>query len=383
MFFRNNKFYIMKFKALKHDVKILERSKGGMALIELKNVKKVYKTKDQNVEALKGINLKIDDGEIFGIIGYSGAGKSTLIRCMNLLEKPDSGTVSICGKELTTLSHAELRECRKKIGMIFQHFNLFSLRNVFQNVAYPLKGTNLSKKEIKEKVLSLLSLVGLTDKVSAYPSQLSGGQKQRVAIARALANDPEVLLCDEATSALDPETTASILELLKDINKKLNITIVIITHQMQVIKEICDRVAVMEDGRIVEEGKLLDIFAHPKADVTKKFIGTVFEMDKAYKILESKEFLKTFDEDSMLCRISFIGDKTNAAFISKISRDFGVDASILFGNIEIIQDVPVGNLVVKFTGDKKAMQNSIMYFENESIPVEVIYNAGNTKVVNA
>lgn len=219
--------------------------------------------------------------------------------------------------------------------------------------------------------------------MSAYPSQLSGGQKQRVAIARALANDPEVLLCDEATSALDPETTASILELLKDINKKLNITIVIITHQMQVIKEICDRVAVMEDGRIVEEGKLLDIFAHPKADVTKKFIGTVFEMDKAYKILESKEFLKTFDEDSMLCRISFIGDKTNAAFISKISRDFGVDASILFGNIEIIQDVPVGNLVVKFTGDKKAMQNSIMYFENESIPVEVIYNAGNTKVVNA
>ena len=352
-------------------------------MIELKNVKKVYNAKDQKVEALKGINLKIEDGEIFGIIGYSGAGKSTLIRCMNLLEKPDEGTVSVSGKELTSLSSKELRECRKKIGMIFQHFNLFNSRNVFQNVAYPLKGTKLSKEEISKKVSSLLSLVGLSDKVSAYPSQLSGGQKQRVAIARALANDPEVLLCDEATSALDPQTTASILELLKDINQKLKITIVIITHQMQVIKDICSRVAVMEDGEIVEEGKLLDIFAHPKADVTKKFIGTVFEMDKAYEILENKEFLKTFNEDNMLCRISFIGDKTNDAFISKISRDFEVDASILFGNVDIIQNVPVGNLVVKLDGDKKSMQDIIRYFESESIPVEVIYNAGNDKVVNA
>ena len=237
-------------------------------MIKLENVTKTYAGK-ASVQALKGINLTIDDGEIFGIIGKSGAGKSTLIRCINMLEKPTSGSVTIDGDELTKMNEHQLRNERKNIGMIFQHFNLLSSRNVYDNIAFPLELAGVSKEGIKKKVSQLLELVDLTDRQYNYPSQLSGGQKQRVGIARALASDPKVLLCDEATSALDPQTTKSILELLKDINQRLGITIVIITHEMTVIKEICNRVAVIEGGVIKEQGRVVDIFTNPQSETMK------------------------------------------------------------------------------------------------------------------
>ena len=238
-------------------------------MIYLKNICKTFiDDNKKEVHAVNDVSLTINDGDIFGIIGFSGAGKSTLVRCINLLERPTSGTVEVDGKDLTKLSEKELRESRKKIGMIFQHFNLFPSRTIFGNVAFPLQGSGLSKEEIAAKVRNLLELVGISEKENAYPSQLSGGQKQRVAIARALANDPDILLCDEATSALDPQTTKAILDLLKDLNKKLGITIVVITHEMAVVKEICNKVAVMEKGRVVEEGDVFSIFANPQEALT-------------------------------------------------------------------------------------------------------------------
>lgn len=347
-------------------------------MIYLKNISKVYAAKDNKVEAVKDVNLHIERGKIVGIIGYSGAGKSTLIRCINLLETPTSGEVIVNGMDLTKLSPKDLRKTREKIGMIFQHFNLMRNRNVFENIAYPLKGKGLTREQITEKVESLLTLVGLSDKIQAYPSELSGGQKQRVAIARALANDPQVLLCDEATSALDPQTTQSILKLLKEINEKLNLTIVIITHQMEVVKEICHRVAIMDGGRIVEEGDILQIFINPKAKMTKSFISTVFHFDKIYEILDKESFIGELTEEELIAMISFEGQKVGQAFISKLSRKFKVDASILFGNVEIIQDIPVGNLIVKFNGSIEGIAQSIDYLRLNNIYVEVIKDAANS-----
>lgn len=347
-------------------------------MIYLKNISKVYAAKDNKVEAVKDVNLHIERGKIVGIIGYSGAGKSTLIRCINLLETPTSGEVIVNGMDLTKLSPKDLRKTREKIGMIFQHFNLMRNRNVFENIAYPLKGKGLTREQITEKVESLLTLVGLGDKIQAYPSELSGGQKQRVAIARALANDPQVLLCDEATSALDPQTTQSILKLLKEINEKLDLTIVIITHQMEVVKEICHRVAIMDGGRIVEEGNILQIFINPKAKMTKSFISTVFHFDKIYEILDKESFIGELTEEELIAMISFEGQKVGQAFISKLSRKFKVDASILFGNVEIIQDVPVGNLIVKFNGSIEGIAQSIDYLRQNNIYVEVIKDAANS-----
>ncbi|MBU3177738.1 methionine ABC transporter ATP-binding protein [Clostridium estertheticum] len=340
-------------------------------MIWLKGIRKVYVNDQGTVEALKKIDLHVEKGKIYGIIGYSGAGKSTLIRCINLLEKPTSGKVIVNNRDLTKLSKKDLRDSRKKIGMIFQHFNLMGSRNVFQNVSYPLKGNKYSKEERKQKVLSLLELVGLSDKILAYPSQLSGGQKQRVAIARALANDPQVLLCDEATSAIDPQTTSSILKLLKEINEKLNLTIVIITHQMEVVKEICQEVAIMEDGLIIERGDIIDIFTNPKTKITKDFISTVFHYDKIYDFIQDEEFT----DGETIAKISFVGSKTSQSFISILSRKFKIDASILFGNIEIIQHVPIGNLIVKFTGTSDGISGSIKYLEQNNINVEVINHA--------
>lgn len=344
-------------------------------MISLEGVTKVYQTGNQRIEALKGVDLHIEEGNIYGIIGYSGAGKSTLIRCINLLESPTSGKITVNGRELTGLNEKELRKSREKIGMIFQHFNLMRGRNVFQNVAYPLKGKGLAKNEIKEKVIGLLELVGISDKINAYPSNLSGGQKQRVAIARALANDPQVLLCDEATSALDPETTQSILKLLKEINEKLKLTIVIITHQMEVVKEICHRAAVMENGEVVEEGDIVQIFSSPKAQMTKNFVSTVFHYDKIYEFIQKNEFINSAQEGELIAKISFVGKQTGEAFISMISRRFGVNASILFGNIEIIQGVAIGNLVVKLSGSNDGVIKSIKYLNENNITVEVIKNA--------
>lgn len=243
-------------------------------MIRLENVSKTFTDSNKEVHAVNNVSLTINDGDIFGIIGFSGAGKSTLVRCINLLERPTEGKVFVDDAEITALSGKELRKARKKIGMIFQHFNLMPSRTIFGNVAYPLRGSGLSKEEIREKVHHLLELVGISEKENAFPSQLSGGQKQRVAIARALANDPSILLCDEATSALDPQTTKSILKLLQQLNQTLGITVVVITHEMAVVKEICNRVAVMDHGDVVEEGEVFHVFASPKESLTRSFIKT-------------------------------------------------------------------------------------------------------------
>ena len=270
-------------------------------MIELKNISKDFGSGEKAVHAVRDVSLSIGSGEIFGIIGFSGAGKSTLVRCINLLERPSSGSVFVAGQDLTALSAKDLRAARKKIGMIFQHFNLMPSRTVAGNVAYPLKGSGLSKEDIQKKVATLLELVGIGDKADAYPSQLSGGQKQRVAIARALANDPQVLLCDEATSALDPQTTKAILHLLKHLNETLGITIVLITHEMAVVKEICDRVAVMEYGRVVEQGEVFTVFAEPKQDITKSFIHTTSNLQKVEELIAEDSPVTRAHRPPVLC----------------------------------------------------------------------------------
>lgn len=334
-------------------------------MIEIKNIRKTYETPSGKVEALKKTSLKINKGDIYGIIGYSGAGKSTLIRCINLLEVPDSGEIIINDINLTGLREKELRKYRENIGMIFQHFNLMKSRTVADNIAYPLKGKGLNKKEIDNRVDELLDVVDLKDKKNSYPSQLSGGQKQRVAIARALANNPQVLLCDEATSALDPKTTKSILGLLKKINKILDITIVLITHEMQVIKEICNKVAVMDNGHVVEKGGITQIFSEPKENITKDFIATVLNKEKEVEIAREGDFENIY-------KLSYVGGKTREAIISKVSRDFQVDISILYGNIEKIQDTILGNLLVKIEGEISNSKKALSFIKEEGIKVEVI-----------
>ena len=341
-------------------------------MIRLEHVSKTFDTVSGDVHAVKEVNLEIQDGEIFGIIGFSGAGKSTLVRCVNLLERPSNGKVWIDDEELTKMSEKALREVRKKIGMIFQHFNLMRSRTVYQNIAFPLKGSGLSKEEMDKKITSLLELVDLGNKKDAYPSQLSGGQKQRVAIARALANDPKVLLCDEATSALDPQTTKSILKLLKQVNEKLGITIVLITHEMAVIKEICDRVAVMEKGKVIEEGNILEVFCKPQAKVTKDFIATTSNISRIYEMVDEGSALTELKPGQHLVKLNYDAVNTSKALISEISRDFHVDTNIIFGNVEIIKDSPLGDLVVIFGGQKEDIQNAIAYMEKHDVKVEVL-----------
>ena len=343
-------------------------------MIELKNIGKTYENKGQNIEALKEMSFKFKKGEITGIIGHSGAGKSTLLRCINLLEIPSSGEVIIDGVNLNTLDAKKLRETRKKIGMIFQHFNLMKSRSVSKNIAYPLKGSGFSKKDIDERVDELLDLVGLKDKKNSYPSQLSGGQKQRVAIARALANRPNLILCDEATSALDPETTESILKLLKKINNDLGVTIILITHQMEVIKEICDSVIVMEDGCVKEEGEVVEIFSRPKTPITKRFLSSIFNNDKSQSYLENIDLKK----NQKIVQLSYVGNNTEEAYISRISRDYEVDASILFGNIQIIKETPIGNMVVKLGGAESSILGSIDYLNDNKIYTEVLKDGRKT-----
>ena len=280
-------------------------------MLELKHITKTFDTDAGRVKAVDDVSLTINPGEIFGIIGFSGAGKSTLVRCINLLERPTSGNVVIDGTDLTTLSDADLRVVRRRIGMIFQHFNLLSSRTVFDNAAFPLELIGMDKAKIKAKVDPLLDLVGLTEHRNKYPAQLSGGQKQRVGIARALANDPRVLLSDEATSALDPETTIATLELLKRINKELGLTIVMITHQMDVVKQICDRVAVMNKGIVVEEGSVIDVFRRPQTETTKALIGNIMAQELPGSMLERvREQVAGLDKDSVhILRLSFVGSE--------------------------------------------------------------------------
>lgn len=341
-------------------------------MIELREVSKTFTTKKMAVHAVKNVNLNIEEGEIFGVIGFSGAGKSTLVRCINLLERPTSGEVLVNGVNLCKLNEKELRNVRKKIGMIFQHFNLMRSLTVFQNVAFPLKDSGLSKAEIEAKVMELLHLVDLYEKKDAYPSELSGGQKQRVAIARALANDPMVLLCDEATSALDPQTTRSILKLLKEVNQRLHITIVLITHEMSVIKEICDRVAVMENGVVVESGPIVDLFAHPKAEVTRNFIQSTSALSRIYEMIDADLPFTKMEQGQWMVHLKYGASTTKEAMLSHISMEFKVATSIIYGNVEVIHDVPFGDMVVILDGEQTNIQSAIAYFKQHDVEVEVI-----------
>ena len=343
-------------------------------MIELSSVSKTFlgKTQQEHVEALRDVSLSVKQGEIFGIIGYSGAGKSTLVRVINLLERPDLGRVTMGGQDLTAMNPRELRQARRKIGMIFQHFSLLPSRTVSGNIAFPLKYTGLSKEDIQAKVTTLLNLVELSDKASAYPSQLSGGQKQRVAIARALAADPQVLLCDEATSALDPQTTLSILRLLKKVNEQLGITIVIITHEMAVIKEICDRVAVMEGGRVVELGTVFEVFASPREEITRRFIETTGTMHRVQEMIDGDSPILRLAPGELLVRLQYAQRSPSAPMVSLVSRRFDIDLNILFGNVEIIGGSPLGALVVVASGEANKVQEALAYMMEQNVKVEVL-----------
>lgn len=342
-------------------------------MIELKNINKTFLDKNKNIfYAAKDVNITINDGEIFGIIGFSGAGKSTVVRCINLLGRPESGSVIVNGKDMISLSEKELRLERKKIGMIFQHFNLMPSRTVFENIAFPLKHTGLSKNEIKEKVHSLLELVELSDKESNYPSQLSGGQKQRVAIARALANDPKILLCDEATSALDPTTTKQILELLKKLRSQLGITIVIITHQINVVKDICDKVAVMEKGVVVEQGDVFQIFANPKEEVTKRFIHSTTNLQKIEELIKNNSPVVALNPGEKIVRLSYLEKNVSEPLISTVSSKFGIVLNIIFADIEIVQDAPVGGTVAIFTGNSQKIQDALNWLKEKNVGIEIL-----------
>ena len=344
-------------------------------MIELTHISKDFASGGRTVHAVQDVSLSIGKGEIFGIIGFSGAGKSTLVRCINLLERPTSGSVTVDGKEMTALSARELRQARKKIGMIFQHFNLMPSRTVFGNVAYPLRGSGLSREQIADKVHRLLELVGIGDKAEAYPKQLSGGQKQRVAIARALANDPNVLLCDEATSALDPQTTKAILRLLKNLNEKLGITVVIITHEMAVVKEICDRVAVMEHGRVVEQGEVFNVFADPRQEITRSFIHTTSNLRKIEELIEEDSPVVQLKPGELIVRLSYIQRNVTEPLISTVSRKFDITLNIIFSDIAIVQNAPIGGTVAIISGERAQITQAIAYLIEKNVGVEVIKDA--------
>ena len=343
-------------------------------MIVLQHVSKVFAGSDKTkqVHAVDNVSLTIQDGDIFGIIGFSGAGKSTLVRCINLLERPTSGSVEVDGQELTRMSAKELRQARKKIGMIFQHFNLMPSRTIFGNVAYPLRGSGLSKEEIQKKVRSLLELVGIADKENAYPSQLSGGQKQRVAIARALANDPKILLCDEATSALDPQTTKAILSLLHHLNQTLGITIVVITHEMAVVKEICNRVAVMDHGKVVEEGTVFSVFATPKEPITRDFIKTTSNLQKIEELIADDSPVVALKPGERIVRLSYVERNPSEPLISLITQKFGITLNIIFADVEIVQNAPIGGTVAIFSGDSGQIDAALTYLKEKNVGVEVI-----------
>ena len=342
-------------------------------MIKLIGIEKIYDSPSGKVHALKGIDLEIARGEIYGIIGLSGAGKSTLVRCINMLERPTAGKVIVDGQDMTTLTDSELRAARKNIGMIFQHFNLLSSATVYDNIAFPLKLSGTSDAEIEKKVRPLLELVGLSDKAEQYPSQLSGGQKQRVGIARALASDPKILLCDEATSALDPQTTKSILDLIRVINETMSLTVVVITHEMQVVKEICDKVAVISNGVIAERGDVLDVFTNPRHHITKEFISVLLSNDlpaafRGNEILQDKT-----DGAFLLVRLNFLGDRADDPVLAKMIRAFpNLECTMLFGNLDEIHGVPFGRFIVGLSGDEDAIAAALKFLGSENVRVEVI-----------
>ncbi|WP_257700478.1 methionine ABC transporter ATP-binding protein [Vagococcus luciliae] len=342
-----------------------------MSDIELINVCKTYQTKKQTVEAVKDVNLSIKSGDIFGVIGFSGAGKSTLIRLLNLLESPTSGVIEVDGEDITKLKGKKLREYRQEVGMIFQHFNLLWSRTVLDNVLLPLEFSHVPKDEREEKARELIKLVGLEGRENAYPSQLSGGQKQRVGIARALTNDPQILLCDEATSALDPQTTEEVLDLLLDINKQLGLTIVLITHEMNVIRKICNKVAVMETGRVIETGDTLSVFRHPEHEVTARFIKQDNQEDSEENEEAIQYLLKNYPE-GILVRLIFEGDKAKETVISQVIHHYQINVNILQASLRQANSSSFGTMLVQLTGDEATLSESLIFFEQHGVGVEVI-----------
>ncbi|PTP67100.1 methionine ABC transporter ATP-binding protein MetN [Vibrio splendidus] len=340
-------------------------------MIKVNQVNKVFYQGTKEINALIDINLHIPQGQIFGVIGSSGAGKSTLIRCVNMLEAPTSGEVIVDGIDLTKLSKSELSEARRNIGMIFQHFNLLSSRTVFNNVALPLELAGRDKAAIEAKVSELLELVGLSDKRDTYPANLSGGQKQRVAIARALASDPKVLLCDEATSALDPATTQSILELLREINRKLSITILLITHEMDVVKSICHEVAIIGDGELVEKGTVGEIFAHPKTELAHQFIRSTLDLtipeDYQARLQDTR-----VNSSYPLVRLEFTGATVDAPLMTQIARKFNIDVSILNSDLDYAGGVKFGMMVAELFGNEADDNAAIQFLRDNNVKVEVL-----------
>ncbi|UNH42970.1 methionine ABC transporter ATP-binding protein MetN [Moellerella wisconsensis] len=340
-------------------------------MIKLSNINKVFQQGSRSIQALTDISLHVPAGQVYGVIGTSGAGKSTLIRCVNMLERPTSGEVIVGGQNLTSLSEKALTRARRSIGMIFQHFNLLSSRNVFGNVALPLELDNMPKEDIKKRVLELLELVGLSDKKDAYPTNLSGGQKQRVAIARALANSPQVLLCDEATSALDPATTRSILELLKDINRRLGLTILLITHEMDVVKRICDQVAVISDGKLIEQDSVSAVFSHPKTPIAQDFIKSTLVVDIPE---DYKERLQPVSGPNLspLLKLEFTGQSVDAPLISMVVRKFDIDINILSSQIDYAGGVKFGVMLAEIHGVNDGIESTIDFLTEHHVKVEVL-----------
>ena len=341
-------------------------------MIKLNNITKIFTLPDKKLTALDNVSLHVPKGQICGVIGASGAGKSTLIRCVNLLERPTHGAVVIDDVDLTQLSDAELVKTRRQIGMIFQHFNLLTSRTVFENVALPLELENKSKAEIQEKTTALLVLVGLSDKHNVYPANLSGGQKQRVAIARALASDPKVLLCDEATSALDPATTQSILKLLKEINRTLGITILLITHEMEVVKRICDQVAVIDKGRLIEQGTVSEIFSNPKTELAQEFISSTFHITLPEEYLENLSDTPKHAKSYPIIKFEFTGRSVDAPLLSQASKKFGVELSILTSQIDYAGGVKFGFTIAEVEGDEDAITQAKVYLMENNVRVEVL-----------
>ncbi|QAS54727.1 methionine ABC transporter ATP-binding protein [Halobacillus litoralis] len=337
-------------------------------MISIEHLSKVYQSKNRQITGVDDVSLQVEKGEIYGVVGYSGAGKSTLLRCMNILERPTSGKVNIDGIDLLSLSSKDLRRARQSIGMIFQGFHLTMAKTVLENVAFALKASGVGRSERKERTLQLLELVGLSDKADQYPAQLSGGQKQRVSIARALANNPKVLLCDEATSALDPNTTQSILKLLKKINRELGLTIVLITHEMEVVKEICDRCAVMEEGRIVEQGNTYDIFAAPENPLTKQFIQTVIDFNIPEELMENNK--------GTIVHMKFTGNLAREAVVSDLLQNHQVRGNILHGKVDYIQGHALGTFVMELTGEESEVQQAIARLREKLGEVEVLRDVG-------
>ncbi|MGG4609358.1 methionine ABC transporter ATP-binding protein [Providencia sp. Me31A] len=332
-------------------------------MITFQNIQKIYEKDGQSLVALQDVNLHINKGDIFGFIGYSGAGKSSLIRLVNQLEKPTSGAVIINGENIAHHTPAEIRAHKKSIGMVFQHFNLLETKTVAQNIAMPLLLSGVDKQEINHRVDNILEYVELTDKKNQYPGQLSGGQKQRVGIARALINNPQILLCDEATSALDPQTTRSILQLLKKINQEQKITILLVTHEMEVIEQICNRVAVMESGQIVEEGTVLDIFANPQQQTTQRFVGTVLNQEIPERVLHNLEHQQN------VYRLEFLGSSAQQPVVNELMLKEIVKINILFANMKEISGVVLGSMFVQLIGNENNIDEAILFLRHHGVAV--------------